>query len=270
METDKEESREKKRKRGKAVNTIIIIAALAVIAFCLYKIIPLILDYRNSANTYDELSGEVVVNDEEEEEEEEEESWKTVLIDFDSLTAINEDVVGWIRFDDLEELPIDYPILYSGDNSTYLRTDLYMQSVTAGSIFIEGLNSPYFDDYHTIIYGHNMRNETMFGTLKKYRLEEGFWEDHQYFTIYTQEKAMRFQIFSYEHVAADSTIYTVGFSPGDTYQEFIDTLVEGSMYDTGIVPDVEDRIVTLSTCTSAGDDYRFVIHAVCVEEYYYE
>jgi sortase B len=128
------------------------------------------------------------------------------------------------------------------------------------------MNQPDFSDYHTIIYGHNMKNGTMFGSLKKYRNEDNFWENNQYFTIYTEDTVYRYQIFSYYNVSDTSNIYTVGFGPGEEFQQFIDGMVASSYENTGISPQSDNHIVTLSTCTSAGDDKRFVIHAVCIEE----
>ena len=100
-----------------------------------------------------------------------------------------------IRSDDPESTGIDYPVLYSGDNEKYLRRDLYGEEHIAGSIFLEGLNRPDFTDYYTIIYGHNMNDGSMFGGLKKYK-EKEFWEENQYFTLYTEDMAYRYQIFA--------------------------------------------------------------------------
>lgn len=272
MSKGNEQENTKKKKKGGSLNLVILISALAVMAFSLYNLVPILWDYYHADKTYAVLADDYVqVPDQPEEDTSAEEevvdnAWRDVVIDFDALHQINSDVVGWIRFDDQDELPIDYPILYSGDNDKYLRTDLYGNTHTAGSIFLEGANASDFSDYHTILYGHNMKNMSMFGSLKKYRNEENFWKSHQYFTIYTENTVYRYQIFSYHHVEDTSNYYTVGFGPGEELQTFIDRMVSDSMYNTGITPTGEDHIVTLSTCTSAGDEYRFVIHAVCVEE----
>ena len=76
------------------------------------------------------------------------------------MKQINPDVVGWIYF---ENDDLSYPVLYSGDNDKYLRTTIDGSDATAGAIFIEGGNSPDFQDQNTIVYGHNMRNLSMFG-----------------------------------------------------------------------------------------------------------
>ncbi|MCD8149632.1 MAG: class B sortase [Clostridiales bacterium] len=261
------------KKNGKLLNTVILVAAIAVMAFSLSKLIPILLDYKMSEDTYRELVGEFVDLGEDAEEDTSVSAedgdgydWAAVQIDFDALKAINADVIGWLRFDDTEAVPVDYPILYGETNDTYLHTNLYGESYSAGSIFLESANAPDFSDYYNIIYGHNMRNGSMFGSLKKYRREENFYESNPCFTIYTETAAYRYQVFSYEEVKDDSEIYTVGYEPDEVYQNLIDTMVAGSLKNTGITPDCSDRIVTLSTCTSTGDNYRFVLHAVLIDQ----
>ena len=132
-------------------------------------------------------------------------------------------------------LGISYPVLYSGDNKKYLRTDIYGNRHIAGCIFLEGLNQSDFSDYYNIIYGHNMDDGSMFGNLKKYK-DEGFWNENQYFTIYTENTVYRYQIFSYEDVVNGGDVYKVGYQPGKEYQQFIDDMVSNSNVETGIRP----------------------------------
>lgn len=258
----------RKKKKAGIWSTIIIIVAVVIIVFSLSKLIPILSDYKQADQTYDQLKNEYIT--ESEFDDTDEEWWaEAVQIDFENLKQINPDVIGWIRFDNVEEIPIDYPIMYSGDNDTYLRTDLYGEEHTAGSIFLEAANVPDFSGYHNIIYGHNMKNGSMFGTLKQYKRDEGLYDTNSFFTIYTEDAAYRYQIFSYEDVSENSEIYTVGYAPDESYQKLIDRMVSGSIRDTGITPDKEEKIVTLSTCSTSGDHYRFVVHALCVDEKIY-
>ncbi|MCC8167944.1 MAG: sortase [Clostridiales bacterium] len=121
--------------------------------------------------------------------------YNTISVDFDGLNSINEDVVGWVY---QENGSISYPLLYSGDNDKYLRKTLYGVTSTSGSVFIGGENDPSFSDPLTMIYGHNMKNGSMFGSLKKYKNEEDYFEEHQYFQVYTEDgMAYRYQVFAY-------------------------------------------------------------------------
>ena len=183
----------------------------------------------------------------------------------EAIEKENPDIMAWLRFDNFDDVHISYPVLYSGDDSKYLRSDIYGNYHIAGCIFLEGLNNPDFSDYHSIIYGHNMRNTTMFGDLKRYKNDEGFYEKNQFFNVYTADKVYRYQIFSYYDVDEDSDIYTVGYGADDSWQAMIDKMVASSVKDTGIHPTKEDKVVTLSTCSKAGETKRFVVHGVLVD-----
>ncbi len=183
-----------------------------------------------------------------------------VTVDFEQLKYLNPDIVGWIRFD---ELDISYPILYGDSNEEYIRTNYLKESVTAGSIFMDSENSGDFMEYHPIIYGHNMRNGSMFGQLKNYK-QEDFYHGNEFFTIYTDEYIYRYQIFSCHDTDAYGSVYTVGFSPDEQYMQFIRSICEASWYDTGVEVNNEDQIVTLSTCTTHTEN-RFVVHGKLIE-----
>lgn len=187
-----------------------------------------------------------------------EEKWKTekILEKVKALKQKNADTVGWIAFDTVD---ISYPIMQGEDNGYYLNHTFSGKENKAGSIFMEAGNASDFTDYHTILYGHNMKNGSMFGKLKKYR-EETFFEENPYFSVYTEDKRYRYEIFSIQITAADSRVYTIGFSPNAEYQSFLEDLVKNSWYERGKVLAVTDQVITLSTCVQS-DEKRLVIHA---------
>ena len=244
-----------------------IILAVVLIGVALMHILPPYIDRWKSARDYDKLAEEYV-NDESEPDDGKQKKkdwWATdVKVEFDKLKAENPDVIGWIRFDNQDELGINYPILYSGDNQKYLRTDLHGNSHIAGCIFLEGLNKSDFSDYYNIICGHNMNDGSMFGSLKKYK-DDGFWKENQYFTVYSETTAYRYRIFSYEDAVNGGDVYKVGYQPGEEYQKFIDQMIKDSDVDTGVKPQTSNKILTLSTCTGNGYSKRLAIHAVCID-----
>lgn len=251
--------------RKRSHSLLLILAGVAVIAAALWYYLPGYLDNLQSSETYEDLRDKYVEAPEGDDREEKEDWWLTdVLVNFRELKAINDDVVAWIRFDNTEELGIDYPVLYSGDNEEYLRKDLYGNERTAGSIFLEGLNRPDFSDYYMIIYGHNMNDGSMFGSLDKLK-EDDFWEENQYFTLYTEETVYRYQVFACQNALDGGDVYQIGYEPGEQYQEFLDSLAEDSLIDTGIAPDSSHTVLTLSTCTGDGYSRRFTVQAVCVD-----
>ncbi len=254
-----------KEKNGKKdiISIVIMVVGMIVIVISAYNLWKIMQDYHKSNKLYDNLADEFVTEHPEPvtEAAEEEIPWYELAnVDLDQVKAINPDVVGWIYFENEE---ISYPILYSGDNDTYLRTALDGSSATAGSIFMEGANHPDFQDCHTIIYGHNMKNLSMFGRLKYYKNSGYYGEDHQYFQIFTGDEVYRYEIFAFADVPADSEVYTVPYAPDDAFQEFIDGLYRTSYEDTGVSAGQNDKVVTLSTCSSG--DNRFVVHAVRVD-----
>ena len=171
-----------------------------------------------------------------------------------------EEVIGWILFDDVD---ISYPVMQSADNTYYLNHTYSGTENPSGSIFMEAANSPDFQDCHTIIYGHNMKDLSMFGKLRNYK-KEGFYEDHSTFRIYTLDQVYRYQIFAYYDIDMDSELYTVGFSPDPAFESFISSMYRHSYLDTGVMADSEDKIVTLSTCSREGE--RFVLNAKRMDE----
>lgn len=186
-------------------------------------------------------------------------------VDFAGLRNQNEDIVGWIYFEDEES--ISYPLLYSGDDY-YLRRNYLKEEETAGSIYIDGNNSPDLDDAHTLIYGHNMRNLSMFGKLRYYKTEEDYFENHRYFQLITETGAYRYEIFAYKDVGTlTGGIYTTWKYVDDDFKKFIeDSICQGSYVDADIDVDDEAHIVTLSTC-SYDSDVRFTVSAVRVDEH---
>lgn len=176
------------------------------------------------------------------------------------LAQENEDVVGWLAFDNVD---ISYPIMQGEDNDEYLHHTYSGEYNSAGSIFMEALNRPDFQDSHTIIYGHNMKNGSMFGKLKKYKTED-FYDMNQYFTIYTADRVMRYQIFAYYDISQYGDVYDIYFEDAKELGQMISNMQKRSYISTKIPVGTGDKIITLSTCST--EDNRFVVNAVRVSE----
>lgn len=242
-----------------------VITGVILIVVALVNILPDYLDKAESAKTYEKLRKNYLEESGENDKDKKKDWWLTdVFVNFEELHKQNEDIVAWIRFDNIQDLGIDYPVLYSGDNEKYLRSDLYGEFHIAGSIFLEGLNSPDFSDCYNILYGHNMNDGSMFGNLDQYR-DQAFWEKNQYFTLYTEDMVYRYQVFACQEAINGGYVYKIGYEPGEEYQKFIDDLGKDSLIDTGIRPDSSHKVMTLSTCTGNGYGKRFTVHAVCVD-----
>ncbi len=261
--------KEKTKKKFDVTSVALIVIGVAMIVFALFKLIPILTEYYTDEAAYDELRDEYVdvdkgLKDNAELTEADADWWyDSVFVNLEKLQEENEDVVGWIRFDSME---LSYPIVYSGDNETYLRADLNKEYSKAGTLFIDGKNQPDFIDGNTIIYGHNMKNGSMFGKLKKYK-KDGFYEENQYFTIYTNQKAMRYHIFSYYDVEETDGFYFTMYEGEDVLQKLYSDMQKKSYYNTGVEVTGRDSTVTLSTCSAEG--MRFLVHAVLEETHDY-
>ena len=178
-------------------------------------------------------------------------------VDLEGLQAEYPDVAGWILF---ENEDISYPVVYSGDNETYIRTMYTGKKAEAGSIFMDGESTPDFSDPHTLIYGHNMKNGSMFAGITKFGDTE-YFNAHRYGWLATSDKVYRLDFFSLAHVDCDDSFYD-GSQP---ITEWIPHVERLSTICTGITYDASDRFISLSTCTRATGDDRTVLTGRLVE-----
>lgn len=239
------------KKNNNFILTSISILLFFTILFSGYQLTKIYFDYKKSDSVYEDAR--ITFSKETEK--------NNITIDFKELQKINKDIVGWIYF---ENEDISYPLLYSEGDDKYLKRAYTGERMTAGSIFVSGANSPDFSDRHTIIYGHNMKNLSMFGKLKYYKEKKDYYKGHEYFQIITPSASYRYRIFSYREVSSDSDVYTVSFANQDEFEKFVDeVLTSNSTKCSEIDLTNESRIITLSTC--AENDKRFIVSAIRVK-----
>lgn len=182
-------------------------------------------------------------------------------VDLDSLREVNKDVLGWIVIPDTV---LSYPLVQYEDNQYYLNHTWQDKRSSVGAIFMECKCAPDFSDFNTIIYGHRMNNESMFGVLHNYK-EEDFWRDHPTVYVVTDGGVQVYDIYAALEVGIREIIYHLDVKERDQKQEFIDFGLEHSVISTGIVPAAEGQMLTLSTCTDQGHATRWVVQAVLRE-----
>ena len=182
---------------------------------------------------------------------------------FSTLQEINKDTVGWLTVNNTR---IDYPVVQAKDNDYYLRRDYYQNKNRHGWIFMDYRNNPDELNENTIIYGHNLANQTMFGTLR-YALNSYWYKKsaNQIITFNTPNENMKFQIFSIYTIPTTNDYLDITFPTTDAYQTYIDLVKGRSIYDFNIEVTTGDKILTLSTCAN-GNDKRLVIHAKLIKE----
>jgi sortase B len=177
-----------------------------------------------------------------------------------NLRLHNADVAAWIAFDNIS---ISYPIMHGNDNVFYLNHTFSGARNPSGSIFLDALNTSDFSDAHTIVYGHNMRNGSMFGQLRNFRDRE-FAEENRYFTIYTLNNVFRYEIFSFYEITEFGDVYAIGFGHDEVFAVFVGNMLRRSNHNFQVSVSEEDKIVTLSTCSAVG--MRFVVHGRQIKE----
>ncbi len=176
---------------------------------------------------------------------------------FMPLLEKNQDVTGWIR---VPNTIIDYPIVHTDNNDYYLDHSFEHKKSSAGAIFMDYRNIGDASDRHTIIYGHHMKDGSMFKGLTKYT-DPSFMEQNRIITTSTLYEEIEWEIFSV-YVTDISFYYIItDFRSNRDYVDFLHTLQDKSLLSHEIELSSSDQILTLSTCTYDFDDARFVIHA---------
>lgn len=182
-------------------------------------------------------------------------------VGLEELQEKNPDVVAWIVIPDT---PISYPVLQGEDNEFYLKHNWKKERNSGGSIFMESWNDPDFTDFNTLVYGHRMRDSSMFNALQYYESSE-YLEQHPRIYIVTNECVLVYEIFASGKVTITDPVYWLITDQEQYKQRMIDFCLERSAVDTGIVPGTDDHLLTLSTCTSVrGSDNRWVVSAVLI------
>lgn len=182
------------------------------------------------------------------------EDHEPVELDLGALQEVNGDVVGWIEIPGTE---LSYPLLQGSNNQYYLNHTWSKESSPAGSIYLDYAHKADFSGFHTIIYGHRMMDDTMFGTLKYYN-QQDFLQEHPSVYITREDGVYRFDIFAAYEADVFGIVYETNLSSQE--KTFIRTALNSSAIDAGITPTAEDHILTLSTCTKySSDTYRWVV-----------
>ena len=185
------------------------------------------------------------------------------------LKKLNPDVKAWIQ---VPKTNIDYPVVQGQDDMEYINKNVYGEFELSGAIFLSCLNKDDFSDPYNLVYGHNMKNGSMVGTLDDYKSEK--WQtEHTVIEFFVDGEVREYEVFA----AAESRVLyedEEGFryyrSGGDLseeeYGKLITWLQENSDYETGIIPEYGEQILMLSTCSYHTKDGRFVVAARRISE----
>ena len=187
-------------------------------------------------------------------------------VDFDQITEECPDCYAWIRIPDTN---IDYPVVQSpSDNAFYLDHNSYGDYEYGGAIFTENLNAKDFSDPNTVIYGHNMKNGSMFQNLHLFE-DRAFMEEHSTFEVYLPDRILTYQVFAAYNYDDRHLLQSFDFKDSRVFELYLEEIKNQRSMSANIDADVavtsEDKIVTLSTCNGINDQ-RYLVQGVLLSE----
>lgn len=228
----------------KIINFILIL----ILIFSSYKIISKLNEYKKADNIYNELQMQKDnINS------------SNDVID---LSNINQDYVAWIE---IHNTNINYPVVQSKDNEYYLKRDIYKNYLASGSIFLDYRNND-FSDKNTVIYGHYMRNNTMFAQLKKFKEKSFFNINNTIKILKTNGEILEYKVFSAYTTSATDNYTQISFNSDEEYKNFLNKIIAKSLFETNETLNIDDKILTLSTCSYEFDNARTVVHAKLINK----
>lgn len=185
---------------------------------------------------------------------------KPMTINWEALKNTNPDIIAWIR---IPNTNIDYPILKGENNDTYLRKDIYGKKSVYGSIFVEEQNDEPFENFNTIIYGHNFGNKLMFSDLRRYK-NPNYYQNHKEIYIYLpNNQVLTYQVVSFHTVdKSDKNVFSLNNTTYEDYEPYINENNILINNIDGFDGEEVTGVITLSTCTNSNKNTRYVLHAI--------
>lgn len=219
---------------------------LAVMVFSGWKVAAILVEYQKGKQTYQQIEelSSLPQNLEE----------NRPARDFDALWTVNPDVVAWLS---IPGTRINYPVVQGPDDQYYLRRMITGEWNIAGSIFLDAQCKADFSDPCSIIYGHNMRNGTMFSDLVQYK-QQKFYEDHPTGLLETPDGVFEITFFSGFVADSDHSVWDLSRAKDD-FSEWALEMARYSWFQSDLLPSEMDQILVLSTCSYEFDNARFVL-----------
>lgn len=248
----------------KRLTDILIVILLIVLAVSGYNLWKGLSEYKKGEEEYS-ATAESYLQSAPQAQEDEAEKYGLVCpisVDFDGLKKENEDIVGWIY---CEGTPINYPVVRGATNDTYLHTTVSGQSNSAGSIFMDYRCAPNLSGFNTIIYGHHMKNGSMFASLHDYGSQE-FYDEHPLMWYLTPERVYRLDLLAGYVGEADAEVYEI-FADWPQLTRYLEFASSRSTFKPegyiSTVPLAEiSGVIVLSTCSYEYSDARYVVVGV--------
>ena len=179
-------------------------------------------------------------------------------VDFAALSDVNEDIVAWLYG---EGTVLNYPVVKGEDNSYYLSHLFDGSDNASGCLFLDSRNSSDFSDDNTIIYGHNMKNGTMFAFINQYQ-EQSYYDQHPSIFLLTPNGNFEVHLFAGFLEDVNGNAWQRAFQNENEKIKWLEEARNASTFVSDTIPSKEDKIVTFSTCSNASEDVRYVLMGV--------
>lgn len=243
----------------KVIKIILLAICLCVFIFSAYNIYKYLSEENANKKLNNDLMEKAIIEtpNDNNDNAQENENILPISVDFSVLKQENEDIVGWLY---LEDSPINYPVVQSNDNDYYLRRLVNGEYNIAGSLFMDYRNASNLENNNTIIYGHNMKNNTMFGSLQEYKSQD-YYDNHKVMYYFTSEKNYIIELFTGYTISVESDIYDLSVIDSSKLEEWISK----SDFESNTKVTEEDKIITLSTCAYEYDGARYIVMGVLKE-----
>ena len=248
--------RKKNKKYKKAIlNLILYIILLSILIYSGIKIFKWYKDKTNNNKMVEQIKSTVIV----EEKNEDENNKEKYTVDFSKLKKQNNEAIAWLKVNNTN---IEYPVVKGKNNSFYLNHSFDKSNNSAGWIFADYKNKFDNTDKNIVIYGHNMRDGSMFGSMLN--ILDAKWyenEENTNITLYTENEKCIYKVFSVYKIENEDYYIKTEFKNDNEFEGFIKNLKKRSIKDFNVDVSKDDNILTLSTCANS-NKYRVVLHSI--------
>ena len=245
MQTEMDETPKKAPSKGKKIrriaSNIIMICLAGIMLVSGWRVFTILRGYQADRSVYDNISEKA--GDAEDK------------IDFDALREINPDIIGWLYYKDTV---IDYPVVQGENNEVYLSMLFDRTWGGCGTLFADSITEAPFRQFNTIVYGHHMKDGTMFACLKELRDPE-YCAKNPKLELSTPEGKFDLEIWAFLNEPSDSNIYLTNIKTEEDKQKYLDLAKSLADYTTDVQVSTEDRLVMLSTCAYEFENARYII-----------
>lgn len=240
------------KKKSNIPSIILMCFFTALLIYSGTKIVIWYMNNQNNKKISDEIAEFVTVDETKEDDEEK------YVVDFEKLKEKNSDIVAWLK---VKGTNIETTVVKSTNNDYYLTHNFNKEYNSAGWIFADYKNKVDGTDKNLVIYGHNMRDDSMFGSLK-WVINEDWYnnEDNKYITLITENETQVYEVFSVYQIEKEDYYIQTNFNTEKEFNTVAQTIKKRSKKDFNVDVNENDNILTLSTCAN-NNKYRVVLHA---------